>query len=232
MTAGERDCGADAAAYVLGALEPSQADSFRRHLSGCAVCQDEVAAFGQVVDAVHLSAPQYRAPSGLRRRVMRAVRAEPRPAAARTSAQAARPRIPRLQRSAIPRRLALAMAMAALVVGAVELLSRGEQSSKVIHASVIGTAGSAEVRVAGGRAELILRGFPPPPVGDVYEVWLKRSGRAPSPTPVLFSVTSAGAGDVGVPADLHGVRQMLVTPEPAGGSLVPTHAPVIVAHLS
>ena len=104
--------------------------------------------------------------------------------------------------------------------------------SKVIHASVIGTAGSAEVRVAGGRAELILRGFPPPPAGDVYEIWLKRAGRAPSPTPVLFSVTSAGTGDVGVPADLHGVRQMLVTPEPAGGSLVPTHAPVIVAHLS
>ena len=36
MTAGgqmsdERDCGADAAAFVLGALEPSEAQAFRAH---------------------------------------------------------------------------------------------------------------------------------------------------------------------------------------------------------
>src|SRR4030081_3047565 len=84
MTAGDRDCGSDAAAYVLGALDPGQAEEFLRHMSTCTVCQDEVAAFGQVADALHLLAPQLRAPSGLRRRGMGAVRADPRPATAKT----------------------------------------------------------------------------------------------------------------------------------------------------
>ena len=44
---------------------------------------------------------------------------------------------------------------------------------------------------------------------------------------VLFSVTAQGAGDVGVPAPLS-VSEILVTAEPAGGSLVPTHPAVIV----
>ena len=38
-----RDCGADAAAYVLGSLERSEAEAFRAHLQTCAVCRDEVA---------------------------------------------------------------------------------------------------------------------------------------------------------------------------------------------
>jgi hypothetical protein len=87
------------------------------------------------------------------------------------------------------------------------------------------------VRLSDGSAELVVRNFAPPPAGDIYEVWLQRPGHAPSPTRALFSVTTGGAGDVGVPGDLHGVQRVLVTPEPAGGSLVPTHAPVIVAQL-
>jgi hypothetical protein len=34
-----------------------------------------------------------------------------------------------------------------------------------------------------------------------------------------------------VPGSLHGVSTVLVTPEPAGGSLVPTHPAVISASL-
>jgi hypothetical protein len=86
--------------------------------------------------------------------------------------------------------------------------------------------------VAGGRAELIVRHLPPPPAGRIYEVWLKRAGQQPSPTSALFSVTTTGAGDVGVPGDLRGVSEVLVTQEPAGGSLVPTDGPVIVATLA
>jgi anti-sigma-K factor RskA/putative zinc finger protein len=229
MSASDRDCGADAAAYVLGGLEPAEAEAFRRHMSTCAICQDEVATFGQVADTLHLVAPQLRTPRGLRRRVMGAVRAEPRAAAARAGARPQVGLAPGLRRWATAGGLALALAAAAL--GATALFSGGS-SSKLIQASVIGLSGRAEVRLSGGRAELILKGFPRPPAGDVYEVWLKRPGAPPSPTRVLFSVTSGGAGDVGVPGDLRGVRQVLVTPEPDGGSLAPTHTPVIVAQLS
>ena len=38
---GQHDCGADAAAYVLGALEPAEAEAFTRHLATCVVCRDE-----------------------------------------------------------------------------------------------------------------------------------------------------------------------------------------------
>ena len=55
---------------------------------------------------------------------------------------------------------------------------------------------------------------------------------APSPPRALFSVSSSGAADVGVPGDLDGVTQVLVSQEPAGGSLAPTTAPVIVAPLA
>jgi anti-sigma factor RsiW len=54
----EHDCGNEAAAYALGALEPAEAKAFARHMESCAVCRDEVAAFALVVDALPLAAPQ------------------------------------------------------------------------------------------------------------------------------------------------------------------------------
>ena len=72
------DCGNDAAAYVLGALEPEELEAFRRHLASCVVCRDEVAAFSQVADALPMAAPQYATPRALRRRLLRDLRAEPR----------------------------------------------------------------------------------------------------------------------------------------------------------
>jgi hypothetical protein len=87
--------------------------------------------------------------------------------------------------------------------------------------------------VSGGHGQLVLRNFPQPAAGHIYEMWELRSGaKAPSPTGTLFSVNSGGAGNVGVPGDLHGVTKVLVTQEPAGGSLAPTTTPVIVASLA
>src|SRR5947209_19167082 len=72
----DTDCGADAAAYVLGALEPAEASAFRAHLATCAICRDEVSAFGAVVDALPLGAPPHTPPRALKRRVMATVRSE------------------------------------------------------------------------------------------------------------------------------------------------------------
>ena len=220
------DCGADAPAYVLGALEPAEAEAFRLHLDSCVVCRDEVAAFQRTADALPMAAPQYPLPRGLRRRVVRAVRSEP-----RFGSSTQRPaRSLSLRGGAARPAVALAAGLVAAlaVVGAVELGSSGSSGPRVIQASV----GNAELRLAGGRAELIVRHLPSPPAGRIYEVWLKRPNRPPAPTTALFSVTSSGAGYVGVPGDLSGVADVLVTPEPDGGSKTPTHAPVIVAPLS
>jgi anti-sigma-K factor RskA len=222
-TPGEKGCDADAAAYVLGALTTDESEAFRRHLSACVVCRDEIATLKTVGDALALAAPQLPAPRRLRRRVRADIRREPK--AARATAGTRRSR-------ALFAPAAAAVGAAFAIVAVVVLASGGSGRSRMVGASVTPSTASAVVRVVSGRGELIVRHMPPPPEGKVYEVWLERDGRNPTPTSALFDVTSSGAGAVDIPGDLSGVREVLVTPEPRGGSLAPTHAPVIVARLS
>jgi hypothetical protein len=63
-------------------------------------------------------------------------------------------------------------------------------------------------------------------------MWVQRGNAAPTPTGTLFAVTSRGTAAIGVPGSLSGVSAVLVTQERAGGTLAPTSAPVIVAHVS
>jgi anti-sigma-K factor RskA len=222
----QSDCGRDAGAYVLGALGPDEVEEFRRHMATCVVCRDEVAALQSVVDELPMAAPQLPAPRALKRRVIADARAERVPTARPGSARRAwRP----LSSSA---RGALALAAAAAIVAVIVVGLTHSPGTRVVRASVITGPGSAVVRLTQGHGELILRRMPPAPAGKVYEVWLRRPGGSPTPTSVLFDVTSAGAARVDVPGDLHGVEEVLVTPEPLGGSRVPTHAPVILARLA
>jgi len=225
-------CRGDAAAYVLGSLEQDEAEAFRRHLASCIVCRDELSAFQQAVDLLPMAAPQYPLPRGLRRRVLRELRAERRT----TPSAAGRPRAaPSLFRIPIRRpvlALGVLLCAALATAGGIELASGGSSGVRIVQASVTGSAGRAQLRLSHGGAELIVSNLPPPPLGHVYEVWLTHGRQPPSPTNVLFSVTSTGSGDVGVPGDLRGVSEILVTPEPSGGSRAPTHEPVIVARLT
>ena len=122
---------------------------------------------------------------------------------------------------------------AGLPIGAL-VLNTGSSThtrTQTIQAAVVapGYHATAALRKAGSHVELVVAGMPAPPLGRIYEVWLERGTRAPQPTDALFSVTSSGAGSVGVPGDLDGVSKVLVTSEPLGGSLKPTRSPVIVA---
>ena len=217
------ECGGDAAAYALGALEPAEAEAFRRHMAECVVCRDELSAFQAVADVLPLSAPSQRVPRSLKRRVMAEVRAG-------TPQRVSGRRVP--TRAWVPSPVLGAVALAAVVlvsIGAVALLSGGT-STRVVDAAVT-WHGTAVVRVSGGRGELVVNGMPAPPAGKVYEVWLQRRGQV-LPTSALFTVTAVGAGNVDVPGNLNGVSRVMVTPEPAGGSRTPTHAPVLVANLT
>jgi anti-sigma factor RsiW len=222
-----RDCGADAAAYALGALEPAEAEAFARHLQQCPRCRDELAALQQAVNAMPMAADQYRAPDSLRRRVLAVPEAEPK---AQPAAERRRVRPPArgfwLSRPALA--LGAVVLVVAIAVAAISL-SSSSSSTHVYKAQVSGVSGSAQVRVTDGHAVLIVDHLSPPPAGKIYEVWLARPNRAPQPTPALFSVNT---GDVDVPGSLKDVKQVMVTPEPAGGSKAPTHAPVITATLS
>ena len=231
-----RRCGTDVAAYALGALEPAEAQAFSRHLHSCSVCAQELASFRQVVDSLPLAAPRYQPPPGLRRQVLAVVASEPRPHHTAQPSRRAR-RAGRLPASPLPgvpsRAIAIASTVATLVLIAVVTLvltSRSGSSERTIAAQVSGR-GRATLRIADGRGELIVHGLPAAPHGDIYEVWLQRDHRA-LPTRALFNVTAHGDGDIDVPGSLHGISGVMVTPEPLGGSRIPTHAPVIIATLA
>jgi anti-sigma-K factor RskA len=220
-------CGEDVAAYALGALEPAEAEAFARHLETCSVCRDELESFRSVVDVLPLTAPTFTASSRLRRRVRRSIEAEPR--AGGEPAARGRSWIPDwAPRPVLGAAAALAVIAIALVI---VLTSGGGSSTRTVQAQVTGP-GTASLKITDGRGELVVRHFAPPPKGKIYEVWLVRGKAAPEPTSALFGVTENGSGDVDVPGSLHGVSQVLVTPEPPGGSKVPTHTPVIAAKLS
>jgi anti-sigma-K factor RskA len=226
----QSDCGRDAGAYVLGALGPEEAEEFRRHMATCVVCRDEVAALQSVVDELPMAAPQLPAPRALKRRVIADARAERVAAARRGSDRRAwRPGATRA-RGAFA--LAAALALLAVVVVGLTLSPGRSPLTRVVRASVVARSASAVVRLTQGHGELIVRRMPAAPAGKVYEVWLRRRGGPPLPTSALFDVTSAGTAAVDVPGDLHGVAEVLVTPEPLGGSPAPTHAPVILARLA
>jgi len=215
----------DAAPYVLGALD--EPESFREHLATCTTCQAEVAKLGPVVGTLATAVPPRGAPEELRRRVLAVVRSEA------ELLRAAGPEADEPPRRAGGRRWPsgaavgwLAAATSAAAVLAIALTSGSSQQARVTTGQVAITGAHASLRQVGGHSELIVADMPQPPRGRIYEVWLSR-GVAPQPTDALFGVTSRGSGSVAVPGSLHGVKEVLVTSEPLGGSLHPTSTPLI-----
>ncbi len=230
LTARNGDCDGNAAPYVLGALPEGEYQRFVAHLSTCAVCREEVASLQSVAAALPAAVPQQRAPASLKELVMRDVIADARGAGAGARERVAGPRRagwPRWRPVLAP----VAVGLAVLALLAIVLASSGGGGTRVVRAQVLAPGASGVVRVSDGHAELSLSGMPQTSPGRVYEVWVKTTG-APKPTDALFNVTSAGRATVGIPGGVAGVRAVLVTSEPAGGSPAPTRNPIVVAPLS
>jgi anti-sigma-K factor RskA len=232
-------CG-NAASYVLGAMPADEHSAFLAHLKDCVVCREEVASLQIVVSSLPAAVPQMPAGADLKRRVMGVVEREAREQqAARGTSASERPRpVRRLLPAAWTSwRPALAGAAAVAVIALLAVIAFGGGSggsgggTRVFHAQVTVPNASASVRVSSGHAALSVANMPQSPSGHVYELWIKRAGQ-PQPTDVLFTVSNGGAATVGVPGDIKGVTEILVTAEPLGGSKVPTSTPVIVAPLS
>jgi anti-sigma factor RsiW len=223
----------DAAAYVLGALEESELDDYRGHLSDCAACREEVMLLQPVADSLAVGVQFAQAPEDLRARLMAVVHGEAEllRAAGHEADRPARAR--RRERFWLLPSLASAGALAAgLLIGALAIGGGSSVRTRVIQASVAVPAGihaDAALRQTGSHVVLDVVGLPAPPRGRIYEVWLEHGTQPPQPTDVLFSVTVAGNGSVAVPSDLKGVSKVLVTAEPLGGSLHPTRNPIIIA---
>jgi anti-sigma-K factor RskA len=225
-------CGVDAAPYVLGSLTDPEVETFKAHLVTCAVCREEVAALQTVVSTLPAAAPQVQAPSELKQRVLATVRQEaslhgPATSGARTERKPSRSLLgwrPALAGVGLAAVVAVVLAIALAPAG-------GGGAARTIQAEVLAPRASATLRVSDGHAELNIAGMPQTTPGRVYEVWIQRTG-SPQPTNALFTVSSAGDATVGVPGAIAGVKVVMVTSEPRGGSAVPTRSPVIVARVS
>jgi len=230
----------DAASYVLRAIPDGEWEGYAAHVSGCDACAAKVEELGFVSDALLNAVPQVSAPPEIRSRVMSVVRAESELLLA-AGPMADRP-TPResVRRFSLPRlgpwpAAVLAASLLALGIGGGAVLTGGGSGSDPATTIACVTApdgASCRMRVAGDSAKLVVAGLPAPPEGRIYQVWLDRAtGTAPEPTEALFSVRK-GRASVDVPGDLKGVKRVLVTDEPLGGSEVPTRQPIIAASMS
>ncbi len=230
----------DAAGYVLRAMPDAEWEAYSSHVDDCQACAAKVAELGVVSDALLNAVPQITAPPEIRDRVMSVVRAEAELLQA-AGAMADRPvRRESTRRFSLLRlrpwpATVLASSLLALGLGGGALLVGGGDKpapARTLACAQAPDGATCQMRVAGDNAKLIVAGLQAPPKGRIYQVWLDRdNGTAPEPTTALFSVRK-GKASVDVPGDLSGVKQVLVTHEPLGGSEVPTRQPVIAAALA
>jgi anti-sigma-K factor RskA len=235
-------CSADVAAYALGALEPAEAETFRRHLQTCAVCPEELRAFQQVVDDLAVAVPNVDAPPELKRRVMNAIEEEPEIAPDASGRQPARARTRRARRRDARVRastwlrgptlaLGAAMGFALVAVIVVIVAFPGRQNGRTVRADTT-VGGTAALHISANRTQLVVRHIAAPPQGKIYEVWLQYGKHAPRPN-ALFGVDRSGDASVDVAGSMYGVSHVMVTAEPAPrGTRAPTENPVISASLS
>jgi anti-sigma-K factor RskA len=231
----------DAAAWVLGALPDDEAEQFARRLRESPAARREVEELREAADVLPYAAEPVSPPPELRSRIMAVVEAE---AEVLRAAGARADRPPRPARTpwwrTLLRPVPLAAAACALVLAGVVagvLVSGGSSdATRTVAAQITGggmAGAKAELEIEGGHAELVVDGMRSAGSGRVYQVWLLHEGQTePVPAGALFDVDRAGHGTAALPGGVAGVRQVMVSVEPAGGSEQPTTDPVISARLS
>lgn len=236
------------AAWVLGALEPGEAETMRAHVEGCATCREVADRLRRVVGALPLAVDETIPPARLRSRVLAAAAAS-RPAAAPAPARS-RPRQRPQPRPAavasIARRMpAYALAAVALVallvgvlIGQTALRAPQPPAGQVArftlsgHQDLAGAQATVTDLRSDGLALVDFRGLPPPGEGRVYEIWLIPAGGSPVPAAVFVPDTN-GSKVVLVSRSLAGYAVMAVTNE-AGpdGAQAPTQQPQLFGNVA
>ena len=236
------------AAWVLGALEPEEAEALRSHVEGCATCREVEKRLRRVVGALPLAAEEVSPPARLRARVLAAAAAGRPEAAAAAVAPRPRPR-PRPVlapggaglATRIPAYAMAAVAVVALLVGvlvgevALHPAAPAQQVARYTLAGHDGMAGARATVVylmSDGVALVDFTGMPAPGAGRVYEVWLIPSKGSPVAAGV-FVPDANGSRVVLVNQSLAGYSVMAVTNEVGpDGAAAPTQQPQLYGTLA
>ena len=210
----------DLGAYLLGALEPREAEEFERHLEGCERCQEELRWLEPAVHSLPESVERIEPPRQLRESLMAEVREDVR---ARERPAPARPRRRWLLKPAV------GFAVLALLVAGVvgyEVGRDGDDEgggASTIVRQIDGMTVTMIQEGDGGKLELA--GVPQPPKDKVFEAWVERDGEVEA-VPALIVPDRHGHAETTI-ADMSGVETVMVTVEPRGGSEVPTGEPIM-----
>ena len=206
------------AAYALDALDDDESEAYERHLAGCEICQNNLAALSGTMVQLAFAAPPVDPPPELRERILDAARAERQNVVPLRPGHGWRPSA----RTAIGVAAALA---ACLIIGLgvwnVSLSNQLDDAKRVSAVPVEGANGS--VVVGGDKGVLVLTSLDRAPAGKTYEAWVI-DGSDVSP-----AGTFNGGGTVAVKLE-HPVQNgsvVAVTVERAGGSDHPTTQPFI-----
>ena len=216
-------------AYLLGALEPGEAEALEGHLEGCERCREELRWLAPARDALPETVARMQPPPELRERLLAEVREDARRAAAGETERHGI--IERLRGFAGPRWRPLAAgAVVLLIVAAVVGYEIGSNDSEGG-----GTLTTEETREASGiiaavsmegteNGRIELNNVEPLPPDKVLEAWLERDGEVEA-VPMLFVPNGKGEAATTI-GDMRGVTTVMVTEEPPGGSAAPTSEPI------
>jgi anti-sigma-K factor RskA len=213
----------DLAAYVLGALEADEAAALERHLDDCERCREEMRWLQPAVHTLPESVARQEPPRQLRQSLMAEVRADAR---AERSPSTSRWRSLWATRGM---RVATGFAVVALVAAAVVGYEVGDGGSGESPGSTVVSQqpGGITVKMVseGDGGKLHLSGVDPLPSDKVLEAWVERDGKVEA-VPALFVPDRNGQAETTI-EDMTGVKTVMVTKEPPGGSDAPTGEPIV-----
>ena len=214
-------------AYALDALSDEEAKQFRLHLQECSACREEVRELRQAASRMGESEP-IPPPSALKERILAAADQLPQ----------LPPKVTRIQQGRSPHRtarIASAAAAAVLVVGTafgIGLLRSGDEQNGVTHVFQAADAHEARVKTRSGATvtvatsrrlgKMAVDTDALPSLGRqrVYQIWAIHNG-----TPMSAGLIDDP--DRGASMALPSAGTLVaITVEPAGGSRVPTTAPL------
>jgi anti-sigma-K factor RskA len=217
-------------AYLLGALEPSEAEALERHLRGCERCQEELRWLAPARDALPETVVRMQPPPGLRERLLAEVSEEARRAGGREPER--RGLLERFADFTRPHWRPLAAGAALLLIVAAVVgyeVGRGGTGGGGTEAVTVETTEApglvAAVSMEGTEhGRIKLKNVPTLPADKVLEAWVKRDGVVEA-VPMLFVPNGEGEAATML-GDMRGVTTVMVTKEPPGGSEAPTSDPI------
>jgi hypothetical protein len=205
----------DLAAFLLGSLDPGEAEVFEAHAVQCATCSEELSDLRRLPGLLDLAVPAVELPPDLRARTMAAVATADRPSAVVDFEVAKSARQRRLGRSW--RWITAAAAVVLVVTLAVGALRTGDNSTEMALSGVSGTIAVEKTR-SGWRIDLNAE-VPRRDNGTYYEAFVEGpEGRV--------SVGTFNEGDSvvlwsGVPLSRY--RDFVIVKEPGGLEIARRH---------